>query len=174
MQGDALSWFKWLQNNNLLIDWQSFTRALELRFGPSTYINHQVELFKLQQTSTVTEYQGRFEHLYYCVVGLTPETILNCFISGLSIDIRRELTILNPYSIAQDIGLAKLIEDKLRDSKPKQHVLPHHHTTPPLLLHSQTLDLIPLPYPTIRSNTHKTSLIFPNARTTCPRSMLQL
>ena len=121
MQGEALSWFKWLHNNNLLTNWHSFTRALELRFGPSTYINHQVELFKLQQTTSVMEYHSRFERLCNCVVGLTPETILNCFIYGLNIEIRRELTILNPYFIAQDIGLAKLIEDKLRDFKPKQH-----------------------------------------------------
>ena len=133
MQGDALSWFKWLHNNNLLTDWNSFTRALELRFGPSTYINHQVELFKLQQTTSVTEYQGKFERLCNCVVGLTPKTILNCFISGLHTEIRIELTILNPYSIAQAIGLAKLIEDKLRDSKPKQNrfqTQPYHQLPP--------------------------------------------
>jgi len=58
MQGEALSWFKWLHNNNLLTDWNAFIRALELRFGPSTYINHHVKLFKLQQTTSVTEYQG--------------------------------------------------------------------------------------------------------------------
>jgi len=133
MQGDALSWFKWLHNNHLLTDWHSFTRALELRFGPSTYINHQVELFKLQQTTSVIEYQGRFERLCNCVVGLTLETILNCFISGLNVEICRELTILNPYSIAQGIDLAKLIEDKLRDSKPKQIRFPantYHHPNP--------------------------------------------
>ena len=113
-----------------------FHKGLGALFWPQTrnetYINHQVELFKPQQTSTVTEYQGRFECLCNCVVGLTPETILNCFISGLSIDILREFTILNPYSIAQAIGLAKLIEDKLRDSKPKQHrytPTPHPTTT---------------------------------------------
>jgi len=152
MQGDALSWFKWLHNNNLLTDWHSFTRALELCFGPSTYINHQVELFKLQQTSIVTKYQGRFERLCNCVVGLTPDTILNCFISGLSIDVRRELTILNPYSIAQAIGLAKLIEDKLRDSKPKQHRFtppPYHTTTNPSVTNTRptftpTLAQIPI------------------------------
>jgi len=41
MQEEALSWFKWLHNNNLLTDWQSFTRFLELHFTPSAYTNHQ-------------------------------------------------------------------------------------------------------------------------------------
>jgi len=96
MKGEALSWFKWLHQNNLVTDWVSFTCALELRFGPSTYTNHQASLFKLQQVTTVTEYQTRFEKLCNCTVGLTPDIILNCFISGLHPDIRRELSILNP------------------------------------------------------------------------------
>lgn len=44
-------------------DWVSFTRALELRFGPSTYDNHQAELFKLCQIGIVTKYQTAFEKL---------------------------------------------------------------------------------------------------------------
>jgi len=126
MKGEALSWFKWLHPKNLITDWTSFTRALELRFGPSTYPNHQAELFKLQQTTTVPDYQSRFEKLCNCVVGLNPDIILNCFISGLQPEIHRELSILNPYFVSQAIGLAKLIEDKHRDSKPR----PQHFLTP--------------------------------------------
>ena len=60
--------------------------------------------------------------------GLSVKTILNCFTLGLHPEIRRELAILNPYSISQVISLAKLIEDKIKDSKPK----PFHSTTYPL------------------------------------------
>ena len=134
MKGDALSWFKWMHQNNLLADWPSFTRVLKLRFGLSSYTNHQAELFKLHQHSSVSEYQARFEKICNCVQGLSPETILNCFTSGLHPEIRRELAILNPYSISHAIGLAKLIEDKIRDSKPKLFCSPNltnfqHHTT---------------------------------------------
>jgi len=128
IQGEALSWFKWLHNNNLLTNWHSFTQALELCFGLSTYINHQVELFKLQQTTSVTESQGRFERLCNCIVGLNSLD----YIYALRIKICRDLTLLNSYFIAQTIGLARLIEDKLRDSKPKQNCFPvhyHHPTT---------------------------------------------
>jgi len=134
MKGEALSWFKWMHHNNLLTDWHSFTRALELRFGPSSYTNHQAELFKLQQHGSVSEYQTRFEKLSNCVIGLSSDTILNCFISSLQPEIRRELTILHPYSISQAIGLAKLIEDKIKDSKPKYpQPQPHNptHIHPP-------------------------------------------
>ena len=105
MKGETPSWFKWLHENNLITDWTSFTRALELRFGPSTYTNHQAELFKLQLTTTISDYQSRFEKLCNCIVGLTPNIILNCFISGLQPEIRKELSILNPYSVSQAIGL---------------------------------------------------------------------
>ncbi|XP_058753077.1 uncharacterized protein LOC131626262 [Vicia villosa] len=119
MKGDALGWFKWMHHNHLLTDWLSFTRALELRFGPSTFENHQAELFKLKQTGSVMEYQTKFEQLGNQVVGLPPLAILNCFISGLNIDIQHELAILKPTSISQAIGLAKLIESKLKETKQK-------------------------------------------------------
>ncbi|XP_058752398.1 uncharacterized protein LOC131625563 [Vicia villosa] len=119
MKGDALSWFKWMHNSHLLSDWASFTRALELRFGPSTYDNHQAELFKLKQEGTVVEYQTKFEQLGNQVVGLPQDAILNCFISGLNVDIKNEMAIQRPTNISQAIGLAKLIEAKLKDSKPK-------------------------------------------------------
>ena len=89
MKGEALSWFKWMHHNHLITDWPSFTRSLELRFGPSSYINHQAELFKLHQHTTVTDYQTRFEKLCNCVHGFTPYTILICFISDLTPEIRR-------------------------------------------------------------------------------------
>src|SRR4051812_38593124 len=119
MKGEALAWFKWMHKNHELRDWFSFTRALELRFGPSTYTNHQAELFKLKQTHSVVEYQAQFEKLGNQVVGLSRDAILNCFISGLIPDIQNEIAIHKPTSISQAIGLAKLIESKLRDSKPK-------------------------------------------------------
>ncbi|XP_058741863.1 uncharacterized protein LOC131614269 [Vicia villosa] len=119
MKGDALGWFKWMFQNQLLTDWFSFKRALELRFGPSTYANHQAELFKLKQEGSVTQYQTQFEKLGNQVFGLPPDAILNCFISGLNQEIRNEIAVHRPTNISQAIGLAKLIESKIKESKPK-------------------------------------------------------
>jgi hypothetical protein len=136
MKGDALSWFKWMYQNNQLFDWISFTKAFELHFGPSTYANHQAELFKLRQSGTIAEYQAQFERLGNRVIGLPAEALLNCFISGLSTEIRNEMAIQHPTSITQAIGLAKLIEAKIKDSKirpPKpynQYTYPNY-TKPP-------------------------------------------
>ncbi|KAL0443843.1 UNVERIFIED_CONTAM: hypothetical protein Slati_2107000 [Sesamum latifolium] len=49
IQGETLSWFKWLYTNQQLSSWDAFLRALELRFGPSSFDNHQAALFKLRQ-----------------------------------------------------------------------------------------------------------------------------
>jgi hypothetical protein len=131
MKGEALNWYKWMFQNHQFTDWSSFARALELRFGPSTYENHQAQLFKLKQGGTVAEYQAAFEKIGNQVMGLPSDAMLNCFISGLIPEIRNELAILKPYNISQAIGLAKLIESKIKDSKPKFQK-PFPSTTPTL------------------------------------------
>lgn len=166
MKGDALSWFKWMYQNHQLFDWFSFTKALELRFGPSTYANHQAELFKLRQLGSVSDYKAQFEKLGNRVMGLPAEALLNCFISGLNSEIRNELAIQRSNSITQAIGLAKLIEAKLKDSKPKfskpfspaypstYSRTPNTPTTPPKLplvnptFQQTPTSIPPLPLPT--------------------------
>ena len=148
LSGDALSWYKYLVQNRLLTTWENFTRDLETRFGPSSYDNHEATLFKLCQTSTVTVYQTEFERLSNCVVGLSANALLNCFISGLRRDIQQELTILRPQTITQAIGLAKLIEDKLHDQtfdRPK-----------PIACSSTTSQLMPTTQPLLDNPLHQT------------------
>lgn len=117
MQGPALGWYKWLHSTQQLTTWDAFTRALELRFGPSTFENHQTALFKSHQTGSVTDYQAQFETLSNRVNGLSSELLLNCFLSGLRNDIQRDLAVLRPKSFPDAIGLAKLLEDKIQDAK---------------------------------------------------------
>ncbi|KAL0355083.1 UNVERIFIED_CONTAM: Retrovirus-related Pol polyprotein from transposon.6 [Sesamum radiatum] len=64
MTGEALSWFKWMHSNRQLTSWEAFTRALKLRFGPSTYDNHQATLFKLRQRGSVADFQAEFERKF--------------------------------------------------------------------------------------------------------------
>jgi len=91
---------------------------LETCFGPFSYENHQVELFKLCQFGPVADYQSQFEEICNRVMGLIPpDVILNCFLYGLIPAIRRELAIQKPTSISQAIGLTKLIKTKLQDTK---------------------------------------------------------
>ncbi|PNX55841.1 hypothetical protein L195_g049472, partial [Trifolium pratense] len=118
MTGEALGWFQWMYNNHLLSTWDAFTTALETRFGPSSFDNHQQALFKLRQTTTVADYQREFERLSNRVTGLSSVAIVDCFVSGLKPHINHELAIHQPHSISEAIGLAKLIESKSLASRP--------------------------------------------------------
>lgn len=117
MQGPALGWYKWMHSNHQLTSWEAFTRDLELRFGPSMFANHQAALFKLKQIGSVMDYQLQFESLCNRVDGLPPKAILNYFISGLRNEIQREIAVLQPQSLPQAIGMAKLVEAKFADAK---------------------------------------------------------
>lgn len=83
LDGPALNWFQWMYNNNQLTSWPNFLHALRLRFAPSQFEDPTGALFKLNQTTTVTEYQTQFELLSNRVIGLPHNFLLSCFISGL-------------------------------------------------------------------------------------------
>ncbi|KAL0382985.1 UNVERIFIED_CONTAM: hypothetical protein Scaly_0585800 [Sesamum calycinum] len=55
-----------------LSSWDAFIRALELRFGRSSFANHQAVLFKLRQRGSVAEFQAEFERLCNRVQGVAP------------------------------------------------------------------------------------------------------
>ncbi|KAL0405094.1 UNVERIFIED_CONTAM: hypothetical protein Slati_3823300 [Sesamum latifolium] len=133
MKGEALNWFKWMYTNRQLSSWDAFVHDLELHFGPSTFDNHQVVLFKLRQRGLVAEFQVEFERVCNGVVVLPLEAILNCFLSGLHADIQRELAVLQPSSLSQAFGLARLVESKPLDGRPPRLPLPAPLPSPPLL-----------------------------------------
>ncbi|KAJ0828513.1 putative nucleotidyltransferase, Ribonuclease H [Helianthus annuus] len=110
--GDALTWYQNQSTNGLLGNWPAFKRSVELRFGPSTFDNHEATLFKLQQKTTVPEYQTEFERLSNRITGLSARTLLNCFISGLKPEIQAEMAIIKPNTFEEACGLARRIEDK--------------------------------------------------------------
>ncbi|KAL0447824.1 UNVERIFIED_CONTAM: hypothetical protein Slati_1910300 [Sesamum latifolium] len=143
MQCEALSWFKWLYTNQQLSSWDAFLRALELCFGSSSFDNHQTALFKLRQCGSVSDFQADFERLCNRVVSLSPEPVLNYFISGLRSDIQREMAVFQPTSISQSIGLAKLIEAKTLDARSLSVVPPPPAPRPPALLPTRQFSLGP-------------------------------
>ncbi|KAK9105657.1 hypothetical protein Scep_022501 [Stephania cephalantha] len=63
MAENALQWFHWMHSTAQLANWAAFTKALEVRFGPSSFVYFEAALFKLKQTSTVEAYMAEFEAL---------------------------------------------------------------------------------------------------------------
>ena len=94
MEGSALTWFQWMARNHQLTTWSGFLQAIEARFAQSLYEDPTGLLFKLTQKDSVREYLAQFEALANRIVGLSPSSLLCCFISGLESDIRREFQAL--------------------------------------------------------------------------------
>lgn len=152
MTGDAIGWYQWMFNNHLLSTWDAFTSALEVRFGPPAYDNHQQALFKLKQTSSVADYQRDFERLCNRVTGLSSIAIVDCFVSGLKFHIQNELAIHQPTSVSQAIGLAKLIESKHTATRSFRQTTSKQPSLKPPLLPT------PSPYLLQKNNTTTNSL----------------
>ncbi|KAK2416226.1 hypothetical protein P8452_61193 [Trifolium repens] len=109
---DVVPWYQMCQRSQPFRSWQEFTRALELDFGPSAYDCPRAALFKLTQTGTVSDYYREFNTLANRVYGVSTEAFLDCFISGLQVDIRRDVLALSPTHLPKAFALAKLFEEK--------------------------------------------------------------
>ncbi|RRT31547.1 hypothetical protein B296_00047828 [Ensete ventricosum] len=63
LEGDAIQWFTWFKHTHEELSWQQFKEGLLDRFGPTDFNNIDGQLAKIRHTSTIQEYQIRFEHL---------------------------------------------------------------------------------------------------------------
>ena len=109
--------------------WSELTRALESQFGPSPFDCPMAELFKLQQTGLVSDYYLKFMSLANRSLGLSNEALLNCFISGLNPDIRRDVVAMCPPTLLRAVALAKLFEEKYGPvSKPFRNSYSHKYS----------------------------------------------
>eukprot|EP00256_Glycine_max_P046828 XP_006600060.2 uncharacterized protein LOC102668776 [Glycine max] len=84
---------------------------------------------------TVTDYLTAFERLANRTIGIAPSSLLSCFISGLLLELRREVQALRPISLPQAIELARLQEDKMLDRRRGPRPPPHSpfpHSPSPL------------------------------------------
>lgn len=132
LDGPALAWYQWMYRNRQIASWDQFLKKLEIRFAPTAFDDPRGKLFKLTQSSSVTAYLTEFEALANCLEGLSEADLLSCFISGLKIEVRREVLAQQPTTISQAAGLARLQEDKLQDiarsSRPRSSPPPWHST----------------------------------------------
>lgn len=89
MDEPALSWFKWMQNNNQITTWKIFYRLYKLGLRIHNFDDLNGSFQTTQQTS-VTDYQTQLELLSNRVVGLSSNALLSCLISRLRPHIKRQ------------------------------------------------------------------------------------
>ncbi|KAK0603548.1 hypothetical protein LWI29_006160 [Acer saccharum] len=124
LEGIALQWHRWLMKFRGPLTWDEFTKAVLHRFGPTDYedplevnqctksVHLSEALTRLKQTSTVAAYQEAFEKLSHQVDGLPKNFLIGCFIAGLHDEIRFDVKINQPKTLAETIGVARLIEER--------------------------------------------------------------
>ena len=81
-------------------NWTEFTKAILLRFGPTDYEDPSEALTRLKQTFSVTEYQEIFEKLSHQIDGLPETFLIRYFIAGLRDEIRLDVKIKQPRTLA--------------------------------------------------------------------------
>ncbi|RWW68757.1 hypothetical protein BHE74_00023688 [Ensete ventricosum] len=63
LEGDAIQWFNSFKHTHGGLSWQRFKEGLLDHFGPIDFNNIEEQLANIRQTSTIQEYQTRFERL---------------------------------------------------------------------------------------------------------------
>jgi len=129
---EVLSWFQMLRKMNVVQIWPAVTRAL--KFGHSPFDCAMAELFKLQQNGSVSDYHLKFFSLANHSAGLPDEAILNCFLSGLNVDIKRDVMVLSPPNLLRAVALARLYEEKYMS--PSKALISYSNKYPPFSLSS--------------------------------------
>lgn len=101
-----------------------------MEFGPSLYDCPHSTLFKLTQTALVNEYYVEFTALANRTQGISTNALLDCFLSGLRPEIKRDVLAQSPLSLAKAVSLAKLFEDKYpKTTKPYPQTYPTNRIT---------------------------------------------
>jgi hypothetical protein len=126
---DVVPWFQMIQRSHPFRSWHEFTRAIEMDFGPPAYDCPRATLFKLTQTSSVSDYYHEFNALANRVYGVSNEAFLDCILSGIQSEIRRDVLALSPVSLTKAFALAKLFEEKYI-VQPKPKYCPNNYKSP--------------------------------------------
>lgn len=113
LDGIALQWHRWYTKTRGPLAWSEFITALLSRFGPTDYEDPSESLHRVKQLTTVAVYVEAFERLSHRVDGLPGPFLMGCFVGGLKEEIRLEVKIKKPRTLAEAIGLVRLVEEKI-------------------------------------------------------------
>ena len=132
LEGDAIQWFDWFEHTYGILSWRQFKEGLLIRFRPTDYENIDGQLAKIQQTSTIQEYQTRFERLSNQTHDWSQKQLLRTFIEGLKPEIRGEVKARQPYTLMAAISFARHQEEQLNHEARRTRVSPQPVILKPL------------------------------------------
>ena len=125
LDGIALQWHRLLNKFRGPLTWSEFVKAVLLHFEPTEYEDPSESLTRLRQTTTVATYQEAFERLSHQVDDLPESFLIGCFVTDLRDDVRIDVKIKQPHTLADAIEVARLIEERnLLQKKKKKNPNP--------------------------------------------------
>ncbi|RRT70536.1 hypothetical protein B296_00013197 [Ensete ventricosum] len=124
--------FAQVQEGHLNQDAQSMRATSQPKaYKPSASINYKnidKELAMIRQTSTIQEYQTRFERLSNQTYDWSEKQILKTFIEGLKPKIQEEVKVGQPYTLKATISFARHQEERLNHKARRTRVVPRPAT----------------------------------------------
>ena len=93
MEGDALTWFQWWEEQAPFPSWRDFKDDLINRFQPGVAQNPYGPLLQVRQTSIVMQYLREFEIVAGARRHIDPEMLMCIFLNGLKKEIRAEMKV---------------------------------------------------------------------------------
>ncbi|WVZ63880.1 hypothetical protein U9M48_013475 [Paspalum notatum var. saurae] len=103
-------WYVQVQTDEGTPSWHRFKELLHLRYGPPLRFAPLAELAECRHTSTVAEYQDRFQALLPRAGPLREEERVQLFTGGLQPPLSIDVRIQNPQSLAAAMRLARQFE----------------------------------------------------------------
>ncbi|KAI4302130.1 hypothetical protein MLD38_037914 [Melastoma candidum] len=110
LEEGAQMWYIQIQQDEGIPSWRRFKDLLHLRYGPPLRSNPLGELAACKRTSTVAEYQDRFQALLPRAGRLDEDQRVQLFTAGLLPPLSFDVEVHNPQSLAGAMSLARKLE----------------------------------------------------------------
>ncbi|KAF3778045.1 hypothetical protein EJ110_NYTH44435 [Nymphaea thermarum] len=87
LTGAAICWYRWLLSHQGKLDWETLVMEITAHFGPSAYLNYNVELSRIRQTGThlttlLHKKDDKFEDKYQICFNLSDKMDLKARTAG--------------------------------------------------------------------------------------------
>ncbi|GJV21370.1 hypothetical protein Tco_1370390 [Tanacetum coccineum] len=102
-----------MKQNGFITNWDAFVDSVKNRFDLSKYEDPQGALSKLLQIGTVAQYQCKLEKLMNRVTNISENLLISFYVSGLKLNLQRELLVAKPTNLGDAFALARVTEAHL-------------------------------------------------------------
>ena len=112
LEGTALTWFQWREEQVQYPRWQEFKEAVLKRFQPGVSRNPMGPLLSLKQTRPVMEYRKAFKLVSSSRRDVDREIIMGIFVSGLKLELQAKLKVGDYMTLYALMGRAMVLEER--------------------------------------------------------------